>query len=184
MTIARAGAGVRFAAAFLILVMAFGPEAAAQDAAKPATTSQDATKASKPPTPPDRESLLKGEGAGMGLYAEQHGYPGPKHVLDLREELKLTGKQKQAVEGIHAEMLQRAKELGKLIVKVEEELAESFKDRVPNEDTVEEAVEEIGRLRGRLRGVHLMAHVRTRAVLTPEQTAQYAKLRAKPATGK
>ncbi|HEV8385427.1 MAG TPA: hypothetical protein VGQ11_11205, partial [Candidatus Acidoferrales bacterium] len=37
----------------------------------------------------EREAIERGEGFGMALAADKNGYPGPKHVLDMKKELKL-----------------------------------------------------------------------------------------------
>jgi hypothetical protein len=42
----------------------------------------------------DIAALLKGDGMGFAKAAELNGYPGPKHVLDLAEKLKLTDAQR------------------------------------------------------------------------------------------
>ena len=127
--------------------------------------------------PPDRDGLLNGEGMGMAAYAEGNGFPGPKHVLDLAGKLQLTAKQKAEVKEIYDDMLTRARALGKMIVKVEEELHYQFNSGMLKQETVEEDAESIGRMRGSLRGVHLAAHVKTKAVLTARQTELYVKLR-------
>ncbi len=38
----------------------------------------------------ERAALGRGEGFGMALAADHNSYPGPRHVLDLRNELKLS----------------------------------------------------------------------------------------------
>ena len=38
----------------------------------------------------ERAALERGEGFGMALAADRNGYPGPRHVLELKAELKLT----------------------------------------------------------------------------------------------
>ena len=38
----------------------------------------------------DIESIKSGDGWGMAKPAELNGYPGPRHALDLAEELNLT----------------------------------------------------------------------------------------------
>ncbi len=43
--------------------------------------------------PADRKGLENGEGMGIVKYAELNGYPGPKHVLELVNELRLTEEQ-------------------------------------------------------------------------------------------
>ena len=128
--------------------------------------------------PEDRDGLMKGEGMGLGKFAETKGYPGPKHVLDLSEKLQLTTAQKQSVQTIFEEMKTRAKDLGERIVDAEEELNTAFVEGLLTESTVRENCEQIGRLRGRLRAVHLNAHLKTKKVLAPKQIDLYKKLRS------
>lgn len=127
--------------------------------------------------PADREALLNGEGAGMALYAELNGYPGPKHVIDLEKRLELNAEQRKQVRDIYDEMLIRARQLGKMVVKVEEELNYAFSSGMISAESVEEDAEQAGRLRGLLRGVHLTAHLRTKELLTKKQIQLYVKIR-------
>ena len=48
------------------------------------------SRAIKALAPSEVEDLRQGNGMGMALPAELNGYPGPRHVLDLAEELNLT----------------------------------------------------------------------------------------------
>jgi len=128
--------------------------------------------------PPDKDVLLNGEGAGQGMFAEQNGYPGPKHVLDMQKDLQLSDEQKKSVQNIFDEMKSRAKELGQAIVKIEVELNSAFADRLITEKSVRDDSEEIGRIRGKLRSVHLIAHMKTQKVLNETQLATYKKMRA------
>ena len=127
--------------------------------------------------PPDREPLLNGDGNGMAAYAESNGYPGPKHVLDLAEKLGLSAKQKLDVREIYDDMLTRARAIGKMIVKVEEELHYQFNSGMLKQESVEDDAESIGKMRGTLRGVHLAAHVKTKEILTKKQVELYTALR-------
>jgi Spy/CpxP family protein refolding chaperone len=136
-----------------------------------------AAAATQAQVPTDRDGLLNGDGMGMAAYAEANGFPGPKHVLDLADRLALTSKQKADVREIYDEMLTRARALGKMIVKVEEELEYQFSSGMLRQESVEEDAGSIGKLRGSLRGVHLAAHVKTKAVLTEKQVELYGKLR-------
>ena len=128
--------------------------------------------------PPDRDGLLNGEGMGQAQYAEMNGYPGPKHILDLADKLKLTDTQKKSIQEIYQEMSLRAKELGKRIIGVEEEMHEAFRTGLVNESSVRDDAEQIGRMRGKLRAVHLIAHIRAKKFMTDDQIALYTKLRA------
>lgn len=128
--------------------------------------------------PSDKDVLLNAEGAGQAKYAEMNGYPGPKHVLDLGAKLGITEDQRRAVQALYEDMAKRAKELGKQIVRIEEELNAAFADGLISEKAVRDDCEEIGRLRGKLRAVHLTAHLKCKSVLTEKQNALYRQLRS------
>jgi len=127
--------------------------------------------------PPDRDGLLNAEGMGQARVAELNGYPGAKHVLELAKELSLTEGQKKSVREIYEEMRTRVKELGKRIIDIEEEMNDAFKDGLVSAKSISDDAEQVGKLRGRLRAVHLVAHLRTKNVLTTKQIELYKKLR-------
>jgi hypothetical protein len=127
--------------------------------------------------PPDREALLNGDGDGIALPAESNGYPGPKNVLDLADRLGLSAQQKLDIRGIYDDMHARARAIGKMIVKVEEELDYALSAGMVKQESVEDDTESIGKLRGTLRGVLLGAHLKTKEILTKKQLELYAALR-------
>src|SRR5713101_3668780 len=99
-----------------------------------------------------RDALAKGEGFGMALPADHAGYPGPRHVLDLATELKLSPAQVRAFEKMFGENRSEA-DLREQSFRVDSIYAE-------------------------LRWVHLSAHLAARKLLSPEQVAAYVRLRA------
>jgi Spy/CpxP family protein refolding chaperone len=127
--------------------------------------------------PPDRDALLNGDDNGMAACAESNGYPGPKHVLDLAERLALTARQKHDLREIYDDMNTRARALGKMIVKIEEELNYAFNSGMLSQESAADDAESVGKMRGTLRGVHLSAHIRTKELLTKKQLEQYAAFR-------
>jgi hypothetical protein len=73
-------------------------------------------------SPEDIESLQTGTGdafGGMAKLAELNGYPGPRHVLDLANELELNNRQKENITTIYDNMKKKAIDLGQEIVNVE-----------------------------------------------------------------
>jgi len=126
--------------------------------------------------PTDRNTLLNGEEGTQAKVAELHVYPSPKKVLDLAGALNLTDDQKRIIKQITEETITRAKELGKQIIKIEEELNDALQTGFVNEKSVADDAQQIGRLRGRLRGVFLNAHLKTKKVLTANQLEIYKKL--------
>lgn len=127
--------------------------------------------------------LLEGEGMGLARAAELNGYPGPKHVLELAEELELSAEQRSAVEEVRLRMSEAARALGEEVVEAERLLDRRFEHEHIDAETVRELTEQIGLLMGRLRAAHLVAHLETRTLLSDEQTARYDTLRGYDAEG-
>ena len=127
---------------------------------------------------PDRiRGLMAGEGLGYAKAAELNQYPGPRHVLDMGKQLKLSAKQKTEIEAIFSDMQTRAIGLGKKIIDREKTLNRLFSDKKIQSAALKTLTLEIGQLEGRLRGIHLEAHLKTTALLTSEQVADYDRLR-------
>jgi Spy/CpxP family protein refolding chaperone len=123
------------------------------------------------------DDLLAGRGMGMARPAELNGYPGPMHVLDLRDRLGLSPEQEAAVRAAFARMEAAAKPLGAELVERERALDRAFAGGGVTTEAVRSMAAAVGDLQGRLRAVHLAAHVETRAVLTDEQVRAYDALR-------
>jgi Spy/CpxP family protein refolding chaperone len=123
------------------------------------------------------DDLLSGLGMGLALPAELNGYPGPRHVLDLADQLGLTPEQRSETERLFQEMRTRAAALGERIVAGEAALDELFAAGRASETAVRQAALELGRLEGELRALHLNYHLAMRDLLTREQTAAYQELR-------
>jgi Spy/CpxP family protein refolding chaperone len=121
--------------------------------------------------------LLNGEGMGLAKAAELNGYPGPKHVLELAEPLKLTSTQVASTEAIFRRMSSRAKEIGARIVEREQALDAQFAGGSVTSEALGKSVEQIGALQAELRTIHLDAHLSQLAILTPEQVTRYRRLR-------
>ena len=74
----------------------------------------------------DIASLRGGEGRGMAKAAELNGYPGPRHVLALARELRLTDAQDGQVAALHERMSASARPLGTELIERERVLDELF----------------------------------------------------------
>lgn len=127
-------------------------------------------------------SLLDGAGMGFARAAELNGVPGPRHSLDMADELHLDAAQREGLERIFARMQLRARSLGAAIVAAEAELDRLFRNGGANAEEVQRRTVALGTLYGELRASHLTAHVETAAVLNPHQSARYAELRGYDAT--
>lgn len=124
----------------------------------------------------ERAALERGEGFGMALVADRNGYPGPRHVLGLKTELRLAPEQQAAVEQLFARMKQKALARGREVLVAEARLDEMFARGRPEAELREQSFR-VASLRAELRWAHLSAHLATGKLLTPEQLAAYQRLR-------
>lgn len=123
------------------------------------------------------EAYRTGAGAGLALPAELNGYPGPRHVLDLADELDLTEDQQSEIQDLYDNMLPEAILLGEQILQAESELELAFRDNTIDEIFLKDQLAEIGGLQSQLRFVHLGTHLATIDILTSHQVVQYNNLR-------
>ena len=123
------------------------------------------------------DDLLHGRGMGLALAAELNGYPGPKHVLELAEDLGLSEEQRAAVARVHQAMETEAVELGRKLVDAERRLDALFAGGEATSEALRTALDQIADLTAALRHAHLDAHLATKAVLSEEQVRRYDELR-------
>ena len=125
----------------------------------------------------DIENLLSGAGMGYALAAELNGFPGPKHVLELADELELTDDQRRQTETLFAEMQNDAQAFGRELIKLEQELDQAFAEAQIDGGLVQAMTLKIGAMEGMLRASHLKAHIKMTSMLTTHQRHRYQELR-------
>jgi uncharacterized protein (DUF305 family) len=123
------------------------------------------------------DGLLAGEGMGYARSAELNGYPGPRHVLDIADELQLSSEQTTNIITIFDDMKKRAVALGQEIVEAESLLSQSFADKTISEESLQAQLSKLTNLYSQLRQVHLRAHLAVTPLLDAEQLEQYQVLR-------
>jgi Spy/CpxP family protein refolding chaperone len=121
--------------------------------------------------------LADGRGAGLAFAADQNGYPGPLHVLELTRELQITAEQEARMRGLFETMRSEARIRAARLAAAEAKLARLFADRAADESAVRVAVEDAEAARRDVRLVHLLAHLQTHDVLTEAQRQKYHELR-------
>jgi Spy/CpxP family protein refolding chaperone len=118
-----------------------------------------------------------GRGFGMAFAADQNGYPGPMHALELKSHLQLTPEQEAKLHTLMEAMFSEARPKGKSLLEREARLRQLFADRTADAATVQAAVAEVEAARREVRLVHLLTHLKTREILTDAQIATYTALR-------
>jgi Spy/CpxP family protein refolding chaperone len=119
------------------------------------------------------DGYISGDGMGFAKTAELNRYPGPRHVLDLADQLQLSGEQRKRTQAIFESMKSQAMSLGKQLVDKEQLLDSRFAEGTISDAELEQLVTEISVIQGKLRTVHLRAHLAQRVVLTPDQVRIY-----------
>jgi Spy/CpxP family protein refolding chaperone len=114
---------------------------------------------------------------GQATVAEMTGYPGPKHVLELADNLQLTEAQRRSVQTAFDEMNGQTRRLGAQLVEAERELYRAFASNGVTSETIDALTMRIGHLQATLRARHLKAHADTRPMLTSLQVNAYRRLR-------
>lgn len=161
----------------ILLVGCTTPETASHDSHASSPYVSEAENAIKALSAEEVDGYLAGAGMGFAKAAELNSYPGPKHVLELAEELKLTDEQAAQVQGIFEAMQAEAKRLGAALVEQERALDALFADANVSPATLQTQVHAIGVTRADVRLAHLNAHLETRALLSDWQVKHYDMVR-------
>ena len=121
--------------------------------------------------------IRAGRGMSLALPAELNGYPGPIHVLELGDQLGLTGEQRTGAQELHAAMKAETVPLGERLIEQETDLDRQFATRSVTPASLQVTTAAIGTTQGALRLAHLRYHLAMLDVLTPEQVRHYGELR-------
>ena len=103
------------------------------------------------------ESLRRGDGMGFAKLAELNHFPGPKHVLELSEELNLSEAQLAETNALFEQMQRSAVSIGEQLIDAESRLDQDFATGNVSAESLRASLAEIQKLRAELRYVHLEA---------------------------
>ena len=123
------------------------------------------------------QNVAEGRGFGMAFAADQNGYPGPLHVLELKDRLKLTADQEAKMQAMLAAMFAESRPKVARLLESEAKLRQLFASGHADGATVRTAAAEVENARTEVRLVHLLFHLKTREVLTEEQRRLYHEAR-------
>jgi Spy/CpxP family protein refolding chaperone len=128
-------------------------------------------------SPQDIDDYLKGRGLGYAKAAELNHDPGPRHVLELANELALTPEQLRQTRAIFETTQAQAVALGTQLMDKEQALDRQFANDSMDAASLHALVSDIGVLQANIRYAHLVAHLEQKAVLTEHQVQLYDQLR-------
>lgn len=125
----------------------------------------------------DIEELKSGQGWGLAKAAELNGFPGPAHVLEMKEEIGLNPEQTKEIVTLFQEMQEQAISLGIKLIAYERALNTHFANKTITNELLQEIIEQIAQVSKQLRYTHLSTHLKTLEILTAEQVRLYNQLR-------
>ena len=149
------------------------PEVHAQHAGHAHGGSADGHKAAQACITEFEGVVLSGRGFGMAFAADQNGYPGPMHALELKDVLKLTPDQEARLRVLMAGMFAESRPKSAILLEAEDRLRRVFAGGRASEEDVRAATAGVERARTDVRLIHLLTHLRTRDILTEEQRRLY-----------
>ncbi|MGH7311709.1 MAG: hypothetical protein ACREJV_00940, partial [Candidatus Rokuibacteriota bacterium] len=132
-------AGIMFALAFAAAVAAGGSASAQHTGHGQPATGQAHHLVTQRYLEEFKSVVGEGRGFGMAFAADQNGYPGPMHALELKEALKLTPEQETRARALHAAVRAELPKSQRLL-DAERRLEKLFADRAATEDRVRAAV--------------------------------------------
>jgi Spy/CpxP family protein refolding chaperone len=122
-------------------------------------------------------NIAMGHGFGMAFAADQQGYPGPRHILELKDHLRLTAEQDARAQALVSAMYVESRPKSARLLDAEATLRRVLASGQAEEAAVRAAVAEVEYARTELRLVHLLTHFRTRDLLMDEQRRLYHEAR-------
>src|SRR5689334_22194907 len=121
--------------------------------------------------------VAEGRGFGMAFAADQNGYPGPLHVLELKDRLQLTVDQETRMRALLEAMFAQSRPRDAKLAEAEARLRRLFAADSADDAGVRAAVADAEHARAELRLAHVLTHLRTRELLTEHQRRTYQQLR-------
>jgi Spy/CpxP family protein refolding chaperone len=161
----------------LLVILLFPMPTLAQDHAVHSSYAGFEAREIKTLSDADLDDLRRGAGWGLALSAELNGVPGPSHLLELQDQIGLSADQVSAIEAIFAAMQSEAQEAGLRFIEAEAAIEAAFRAGNLEQDQLRALIETSAAARAELRYIHLVRHLDTPPLLSPEQIAQYNALR-------
>ena len=123
------------------------------------------------------EGFLTGKGLGQALPAELNGYPGPRHVIDMAEELELTDEQLATIQALFDHMVSNVVPFGEQYLEEYANLESAFRKGTISKEYLQSQLEKISAIEVQLRYSHLSTHLATIDILNEKQVMQYNMMR-------
>jgi hypothetical protein len=128
-------------------------------------------------SPGDIAELTRGGGWGLAKAAELNGVPGPAHLLEMKNAIRLDERQISTLSKIYRRMKSQAIQQGKKLIALEGKLEKHFQNGTITDAILRASLDATAQARKELRYIHLATHLETPDILTKDQIRKYNALR-------
>lgn len=101
------------------------------------------------------------------------GVSGPKHLLQMKNEIGLDERQYSAIDEVYQQLNSQAVLQGERLIALEHHLGSGFRNRTITDAMLRIILNAFAETKSELRYVHLTAHLRMLEVLSEEQVRTY-----------
>jgi len=122
-------------------------------------------------------NYLTGKGMGFAKPAELNNYPGPRHVLDISDELSLSKNQIDKTKFLFNQMQSTAKKLGAILIDKEMDIENLFSSSKATSENLSHLLIESANIKAKIRLAHLTAHIQQKDILNKHQIIKYNEIR-------
>ena len=171
---------IRISLVLCVLLLSFSAQAGDVDSSHMSIYSGQENRTIKSLSTDDIAELKRGDGWGQAKAAELNGVPGPKHLLQMKNEIGLDETQYSAINEVYHQMKSQAVLQGERLIALEQHLGSGFRNRTITDVMLRKTLNGIAETKSELRYVHLAAHLRMLEVLSEEQIRTYNELRGYP----
>ena len=168
---------IRISLVLYALLLSFSTQAGDVDSSHMSIYSGQENRTIKSLSADDIAELKRGDGWGQAKAAELNGVPGPKHLLQMKNEIGLDETQYSAINEVYHQMKSQAVLQGERLIALEQHLGSGFRHRTITDVMLRKTLNGIAETKSELRYVHLAAHLRLLEVLSEDQVRTYNELR-------
>ena len=168
---------IRISLVLYALLLSFSTQAGDVDSSHMSIYSGQENRTIKSLSADDIAELKRGDGWGQAKAAELNGVPGPKHLLQMKNEIGLDETQYSSINEVYHQMKSQAVLQGERLIALEQHLGSGFRNRTITDVMLRKTLNGIAETKSELRYVHLAAHLRMLEVLSEEQIRTYNELR-------
>ena len=164
---------IRISLVLYALLLSFSAQSGDVDSSHASIYSGQENRTIKSLSADDIVELRRRHGWGQAKAAELKGVSGPKHLLQMKNEIGLDETPYSAIDEVYQQLKSQAELQGERLIALEHHLGSGFRNRTITDAMLRTILNAFAETKSELRCVHLTAHLRMPEVLSEEQVRTY-----------